>query len=166
MSTNADTRTYTELDKDPTPKYKQKLVNIMNRLKQEKKLTEQEYRFFYPIIETLPRIYCTPKIHKEGNPLCPIVDYTGSVGYNTACGLADLLKPLFGLTPHHIKNSKDLAHELSTVHIQDGDIFNSHDVVSLFTNSPIPETLKIMEDRLRKDNKLKERTTLSVSDIM
>ncbi len=107
-----------------------------------------------------------PKIHKEGNTLRPIVDYTGSIGYNTARGLVDLLNLLFGLTPHHTNNSKDLAQELATVYIQNGDIFNSHDVVSLFTNTPIPETLKIVQERLEKDTKLKQRTTLTVSDIM
>ncbi len=64
------------------------------------------------------------------------------------------------------KNSKDLVTELATVMIEDGDIFNSHDVVSLFTNTPIQETLSIIKNRLIADTKLKQRTLLEVEDIM
>ena len=63
------------------------------------------------------------------NPLRPIVDYTGSIGYSTSRALADLLGPLVGTTKHHVKNSRELAEELSSVTIDQEDIFNSHDVV-------------------------------------
>ena len=45
-------------------------------------------------------------------------------------------------------------------------IFNSHDVVSLFTKSPIQETLTIIRERLEKDQDLKKRTNLEVDDVM
>ena len=53
------------------------------------------------------------------------------MGYETSRALADLLNPLIGNTEHHVKNSKDLADELSGVFIEDNEMFNSHDVVSL-----------------------------------
>ena len=37
--------------------------------------------------------------------------------------------------------------------------------MSLFTNTPIQETLKIVEDKLKADHKLKDRTKLSAADI-
>ena len=36
------------------------------------------------------------------------------------------------------------------------DILNSHDVVSLLTNTPIDQVLKIVKDRLEKEKILKE----------
>ncbi|XP_035672164.1 uncharacterized protein LOC118413102 [Branchiostoma floridae] len=42
----------------------------------------------------------------------------------------------------------------------------SHDVVSLFTNTPIPETLNIIQKRLEEDRDLKSRTNLEVDDII
>ena len=45
-------------------------------------------------------------------------------------------------------------------------MFVSHDVVSLFINTPISETLNIIKDRLIKDGDLKNRTRLEVDDIM
>ncbi len=52
------------------------------------------------------------------------------------------------------------------MYLEEDEIFISHDVVSLFTDTPIEETLKIIEDRLKRDQTLKERTLLEVSDLM
>ncbi|XP_072051531.1 uncharacterized protein [Amphiura filiformis] len=50
--------------------------------------------------------------------------------------------------------------------IDDGDIFNSHDVVSLFTNTPIEKCLDIIKERLKNDKTLKDRTKLNTEDII
>ncbi|XP_072046271.1 uncharacterized protein [Amphiura filiformis] len=42
----------------------------------------------------------------------------------------------------------------------------SHDVVSLFTNTPVSESLNIIRKRLEDDNTLKERTKLTIDNIM
>ena len=42
----------------------------------------------------------------------------------------------------------------------------SHDVVALFTNTPIPETLEYIRYELTNDVTLKDRTNLDVDDIM
>ncbi|XP_066289685.1 uncharacterized protein [Branchiostoma lanceolatum] len=162
----ADGKTYEKLPTDPTQKYKRKLVAILTRLLKESKITEEQKNYLYPTAENVPRMYCTPKIHKPGYPLRPIVDYTGSIGYNTSRALADLLAPLVGKSVHHIKNSKHLAEEMSTILIEEDDMFLSHDVVSLFTNTPIPETLDIIRRRLQEDRDLKNRTNLQVDDIL
>ena len=130
------------------------------------KLTEDQYKYLYPTSGATPRLYCTPKIHKANNPLRAIVDYTGSIGYKTSRALADLLGPLFGTAEHHVKNSEELAEELSSVTLEQEDIFNSHDGVSLFIKTPIQETLTIIRERLDKDQDLKKRTNLEVDDIM
>ena len=159
-----DAHTYEKLQADPTSSYKRKLIEKLTKLEKDGKITEDQYKYLYPTSEATPRLHCTPKIHKANNPLRPIVDYTGSIGYNTSRALADLLGPLVGTTEHHVKNSKELAEELSSVTLEQEDIFNSHDVVSLFTKTPIQETLTIITERLDKD--LKKRTNLEVDDII
>ena len=59
----SDEKTYTRLDKDPTAKYKRKLVNILARLKSENNITDAQKRYVYPTSESMPRLYCAPKIH-------------------------------------------------------------------------------------------------------
>ena len=110
-------------------------------------------------------MYCTPKIHKTGNPLRPIEDYTGSIGYNISRALADLLAPLVGKTKYHVHNSKQLSDEMKVVKLKE-DMFFSHDVVSLVTNTPIPQSTEIINNKLKKDKTLKKRTLLSPEDIV
>ena len=42
----------------------------------------------------------------------------------------------------------------------------SHDVVSLFTNTPIQSTLEIVKRRLEEHEEISDRTNLEVSDIL
>ena len=69
--------------------------------------------------------------------------------------LADILGAFVGKTEHHVQNSKQLAEDLAKLVIEDGDILNSHDVVSLITNTPIDEVLKIVRNSLEEDDVLK-----------
>ena len=50
--------------------------------------------------------------------------------------------------------------------IEHDDMFLSYDVVSLFTNTPINETLDVIKKRLEDDTNLKLRTNLDVDDLM
>ncbi|XP_072021450.1 uncharacterized protein [Amphiura filiformis] len=142
-----DDKTYEKLKNDPTARYKKKLVSLLTRFKKEEKITVKEYWKLYPTVENTPRMYCTPKIHKAGTHLRPIVDYCGSIMYETSKELARILGPLVGQSQHHVINSKDLAEDLAEIMIDEGEEFISHDVVSLFTNTPISESLEIIRHR-------------------
>ena len=106
-------------------------------MEKEGKITKKQYHQLYPTSEVTPRIYCTLKIHKPANPLRPIVDYTGSVTYNIARALADLLNPLMGNTEHHLKDTKQFVSKVKELKLGPNDMLVSHDVVSLFTKVPI-----------------------------
>ncbi|XP_072048938.1 uncharacterized protein [Amphiura filiformis] len=78
-----------------------------------------------------------------------------TIGYSTSRWLADILGGLVGNTQHHVKNSQQLAEDLAKVVIEEEDILNSHDVVSLFTNTPIDQVLEIVRNRLENENLLR-----------
>ena len=63
-------------------------------------------------------------------------------------------------------NSKHLSESLAEVMIEEGEIFNSHDVVLLFTNSPTDQSLDVIRSRLENDSTLGQRMLLSVEDIV
>ncbi len=162
----SDTKTYERLPKDPTDTYRRKLIALLKPLKEQGKLTKQQYDYLYPTSDSTPRLYGSPKIHKEGTPFRPIVDYTGSMGYPTSRFLADIVGPLVGENDHNVNNSKELAEELGELLVEEGYIFNSHDVIQLFTKTPIEDALEITRDRLKNDKTLKDRTKLDVEDII
>jgi len=86
-------------------------------------------QLLYPMQENVPRMYCTPKIHKDGTPLRPVVDYTGSfICSYTTRALADILAPMLWKTEFHVKKSTDLANFLKDFKLEDNEIFVSHDV--------------------------------------
>ena len=60
----------------------------------------------------------------------------------------------------------DLADNLSDFVIEEEDILNSHDVVSLFTNTSVEKALQVIEERLRSDNSWKDATCLEVEDVI
>ena len=50
--------------------------------------------------------------------------------------------------------------------LQLGEFLSSYDVTSLFTSVPIDPALNIIKDLLEKDEKLNDRTVLSVQNII
>lgn len=103
---------------------------------------------------------------EECSHTCIIAGGPGSITYKAARAVADIINPLIGQTEHHIENSKDFTKKVTDLMTEDNEELLSHDVVPLFTNVPLQETLKVIEDRLKLDQSLKDRTILTVSDIM
>ena len=99
-----------------------------------------------------------------GNPLWLIVSSRGTVTYGVTKVLSKVLKPLVGKSPHHIQSTSDFVNRAKGLTLQPGECIISHDVTSPFTSVPIDPALNIIKD-LEKDEKLNDRTVLSVKDI-
>ena len=110
------------------------------------------------------KILCMlPKIHKPGTPLRPIVSSIGAATYNTAKELANILKPLVGMSAHHVHNTKDFVDQIKEVKLEPGECITSYGVQALFTSVPITPVLEIIKERLTNDKDLHKRTTMSVN---
>lgn len=88
------------------------------------------------------RLCGLPKIHRTTIPLRPTVNYVTSPTYPLAKYLEGLLCPFFGHSTHHIINSKAFVEKLHTINLQEMDILVFFDIVSLFTEVPLEDTLK------------------------
>ena len=88
--------TYRSIPWDPTNAIKNKLINILKRVKSQTRLNNQTYTAIYPTGCIPPKFYSLPKIHKLDTPLRPTVSSCGSVTYGVAKELAKVLKPLVG----------------------------------------------------------------------
>ena len=161
-----DKNTYEIMKKDPTEEKKKTLKSLLKPLIEEGKISMDNYKHLVPTANITPRIYGTPKIHKKDIPLRPIVDSIGSITYNLSKALVEIIKPLLGQTEHHCRNSKQLAQQLQSHKVETDEILISHDVVSLFTKTPVDVTINIVQNRLSTDKTLRKRTNLTVANII
>ena len=113
-----------------------------------------------------PKFHGLLKIHETGNSLRPIVSSGGLVTYGVAKVFSKVLKPLDGKSPHHIQSTGDFISRAKGLTLQLGECLTTYDVTSLFTSVPIDPALNIIKDLLEKDEKLNDRTVLSVQNII
>ena len=158
--------TYRSIQWDPTNTVKNKLINILKRVKSQTVLNNQTYKAMYPTGCVSPKFYGLPKIHKLDTPLRPIVSSCGSVTYGVAKELAKILKPLVGKSPHHINSTQDFVEHVRHITLVPGECLSSYDVSALFLSVPIDPALKIIKDLLLKDPTVKDRTVIGVDDII
>ena len=116
---------------------KKELVSVLQKLEEEGGINRDEYRKLYPTTESPPKFYGLPKVHKRDIPLRPIVSSVGSITYNCAKHLADILSPLVGKTRHHIANSQQFAECIKDKRVEDDEELRSYDVTALFTSVPV-----------------------------
>ena len=140
-----DASKFVELPDDPTITREKKLHEYLYYLKTKGVLDESTYQTIRPQGSKPGRIYGLPKIHKDGNPLRPIVSSIGTYTYELSKFLADILKPLAN-NQYTVRDSFSFANEL--LNLNDVHHMASFDVSSLFTNIPLQETIDICLDKL------------------
>ena len=138
---------YRKLNKDPLKKISKSVVFAI-------KASSSVRSFSHKLIESFPhtpRIYGLPKIHKEGAPLRPIVNTIGGPTYLLAKYLAQKLKPLAGHTKSFAKDSTSFVNELKNFKLDPDNKLVSFNVVSLYTNIPISEAIKVIKHLMDPD---------------
>ena len=108
-------KTYQELKRDPTSKYKERFVDVLQTRKDRDAIDRFLYKKLYPNVDQPLKFYGLPKVHKVNTPLCPIVSSFGTISYECACYLAKILSPPVGKTEHHVKNSRDFRNEFREI---------------------------------------------------
>ena len=161
-----DTSTYRPLNMDPTIKHKNKLINIITRIKTESGLDDATYRRMYSTRVSSPKLYGLPKLHKKNNPIRPILSSRGYVTYGVAKELAKILKPLTGNTIHHVSSSSEFTDDIKKYKLDKGECIISYEVSALFTSIPVTSALPIIKNKLEQDKELYKRTPMSINNIL
>ena len=91
-------------------------------------------------------MYGLPKIHKDNLPFRPIVSSINTYNYKLASYLVNILKPI-STNSNTEQNSFSFATWIRA-NQNTNTVMCSFDIVSLFTNVPLQETIKISLDRL------------------
>ena len=111
--------------------------------------TDEEYAELFPTSTSIPTMYGLPKTHKAGTPLRPILSKVGCFNHAFARWIGKRLEPL--------REAKSIARDsftldfLANPSLVEG-YFVSYDLVSLFTNIPLDQTIDIILDQLYPRN--------------
>ena len=134
----SDSSKFKMIQKDPTSSLKTKLNKIIEALNS----VQGDLKLSKIVGEFAPGyIYGNIKIHKDNNPLRPIISQCPTITYNLAKTINKIISPFMPNT-YSIKSSTefiDILHSTNST-----GIIASLDVESLFTNVPIDPTIDII----------------------
>ena len=119
-----------------------KVNRLLSKLKKCAAITNDVYNDLYVSGSTPGILYGLPKIHKLLTPLRPIFAACGTPTYKLAKYLVPILAPLTE-NQFTVKNSYQFATEVHDLQLTPNSIMASFDIVSLFTNIPVLETIDI-----------------------
>ena len=114
-------------------------------------LTDYELQRIRPSGCGIGRLYGSCKVHKKDFPVRPIVSMINTPEY-------ELAKYLDGVIKTHIPNKYSISsntqflERLQEFDLQEDDYFVSFDVVSLFTNVPLNETITMVANKIFENN--------------
>jgi hypothetical protein len=113
-----------------------------------------------------PIIYGAPKLHKDGIPLRPVVDFRNSPAYKVSKYLSQILNHLSTDHPHTIKNSTQFVNNIKNIKLRPGDTKVSFDIVSLYTNVPISDSITYIQHKLEQYDDLDSITKLDIAELL
>ena len=153
---------YEMLKSDPTKSIENKVMSVLR----ESGLDDVTRRGMTPRYSKPPHIYGLVKVHKVDKPLRPIVSCIDSPCQKLARYLLPILTPLTGSTSSFVLNSHNFIEHIKDLKIGENSTMGSFDVVNLFTTTPVHRALERTRELLEKDDKLGERTSHTVDNIM
>ena len=112
----------------------------------------------------LARLYGLPKTHKPQLAMRPILPATSTYNYELAKWLDTIPKPL-ATNSFMIHDTFNFVDEISSLKLKPSDIIVSYDVVSLFTNVPLEETVQYLVQKALSNDWLFRTHNLSLSAV-
>ena len=143
-----------KVGKDNTIFREGQLKTFLYSLKSKELLPDKVYKQVYPTGSVTARMYGVPKIHKLNNnelgtvipPLRPINSSIGAFNYKLSKYLSELLKPVIPIE-HCATDSFTFVDEIKQIRLNQ-QFLVSYDVVNLFTNIPLKQTIDLAVDML------------------
>ena len=162
MNLISDASKFKKLKSDPTMTRQSKTQSMLRNLKKSGLFGTDDidisinYKKAYPRGSRPARLYGLPKLHKMRNgdthpQFRPIVSSIGTHNYELAKLLNEILTPLIPCK-YSCKDTFTFLKDLQEVSDQvSGKYVVSYDVVSLFTNIPLEETIDLAVDLILQD---------------
>ncbi|CAH8678749.1 unnamed protein product [Schistosoma rodhaini] len=133
---------------DINKKVENQLTNSLKDLKNKGIITKEILDSIKPSGSYTPRLYGLPKVHKPGLPLRPVLDMFDSPYHKIAKWLVRILEPLHkSIVSTSVKDVFDFTSKVENMNVSMKNMF-SLDVVSLFTNVPLMETIEFICEQI------------------
>ncbi|CAH8572715.1 unnamed protein product [Dicrocoelium dendriticum] len=155
-----------EREKDKTDYTETQLTKCLKSLVTDGHITKERYERIRPTGSIIPRLYGLPKIHKPGAPLRPILDMRNSPYHTIAKWLTSILDPIKKrIAPHQLTDTFQFMENVKNMNILGYRMF-SLDVVSLFTNVPLIETVNFLCTYIEKHKIKIEIPTVQLKQLL
>lgn len=127
--------------KHPILKEEEKVIKLLDELKDNEIIDEELYKKLRPIGSQPPRLYGLSKIHKPNVPLRPVLSMPGSAYHPIAEKVTEWLSVVEECQIN--SSTKEIVEKLKDIKLQEDEVIISFDVVSLYTNVPVQEAIDI-----------------------
>jgi hypothetical protein len=139
-----------EITKDPTEKYQKKIREQIN--KSDTILPKTEKWKFTILNPEAPTLKALIKLHKENNPIRPIISWCNSLAYKISKHITQMLQQVLNLpNTFNIKNSIKLTQEIDNLNTNYNTRFCSFYITNMYSNIPNQDTINIIKDILQNE---------------
>lgn len=144
-----DEATYKPIKRNPLSRIQKSVHKILSDLNYNDFLSFKYNDLQLTQTDTsLAKAYGLPKIHKQNNPLRPVISTIGSPLHFLSKTLYNDLFQAIPIPQSHVNNSFELKNKLHNITVPDGYTLLSLDVSSMFTNITCQEVLKSLDRRV------------------
>lgn len=153
------------LNKDPTKTFVKQLNNAIGNCKDL--CDDASRRYLKPLNAKAPQLTGLPKIHKLDKPIRPLVNFTTAPGFKTAKKLTDIIRNNINIQNNHsLKSSLQFVNDIKDFKLLPNYKIASFDIVNLYTNIPINDTLIILKQNLESTGKLNGIQILELMNLL
>ena len=144
----SDKKFYRKRSENLTLKHHSRVQELVKELHDKQYISDQTYNFLSKGGKRTSVFYLLSRIHKNLNspPGRPTVSSVDCPTERISMMLDIFLQPLLADTKLYIKDTPDFLRKNSTHRISTSENFFTLDVSSLYTNIPLEESLRIMEE--------------------
>lgn len=130
----ADKNTYTEIKSPSHSGYTKRNEVLLKKMADLQVIARNRIPSILTNEDKIPNMYGLIKLHKESQPIRPVVNTRSGPGYTLARLLTNIFTATQETHKYNVKNSMDVMERLSHITPDIDEYFASYDIKSMFTN--------------------------------